>query len=83
MPTILCCKPDMMCPPSTGRVGSWRLQEAVEVYCVPATVPMLMGGAAVLMPVQEEEGVRYIPLVPLYNMAVSILGRLILPVLRY
>ena len=46
-----------------------------------STVPMLMGGAAVLMSVQGAEEVRYIPLSQLSNMAVSVLGRLISPVL--
>ena len=81
MPTRLFCNPVMMCPPRTGRVVSWRLQEAVEVYCVPAAVPTLMGGAAVLMSMQVAEGVRYIPLVLLSTMVVSVMGRLISPVL--
>ena len=31
MSNRLCWNPGMMCLPRTGRVGSWRLQEAVEV----------------------------------------------------
>ena len=45
-------------------------------------VPTLTGGAAVLMSVQGAAGVRYIPLAPLSNMTVSVLGRLISPMLR-
>ena len=78
MPTRLCWNPGMMCPPRTGRVGSWRLQEAVYVLGVPDTVPQLMGGAAMLMSVQVAEGVRYIPLAPLFAMAVSMMGRILL-----
>ena len=82
MPTRLCWNPGMMCPPCTGRVGSWWLQEAVEVYRVPSAVPTLMGGAAVLMSVQGAVGVRYIPLATLSTMEVSMFGRLTSPVLR-
>ena len=82
MPTRLCCNPSMMCLPRTGRVGSWRLQDDVEVYSFPAAVPTLMGVAAVLMSVQGAEGMKYIPLAPLSTMTVSVLGGLILPVLR-
>ena len=49
---------------------------------MPAVVPTLMVGAAVLMSVQGAEGVRYIQLGPQYTMAVSMLRRPILPVLR-
>ena len=80
MPTRLCYIPSMIFPPRTGRMGSWRLQEAVEVYRVPAVVPTLMGGATVLMSVQGEERVRYIRLAPLATMAVSAMGRLIVSV---
>ena len=48
---------------------------------MPDVVPTLMGGAAVLMLVQVEAGVRYIPLAPLSTMAVSVMGRLISSVL--
>ena len=58
------------------------LQEAAEVYRVPDAVTTLMGGAAMLMSVQGAEGVRYIPLATLSTVAVSLLGRLIFPVLR-
>ena len=82
IPTRLCWKPGMMCLPRTGKVGNWRLQEAEEVYCVPDEVPTLMGGTAALMSVQGAAGVRHISLAPLSNMAMSVLGRLISPVLR-
>ena len=47
-----------------------------------ATVPTLMRGAAVLMSVKGAVGVRYIPLVPLSTIAVSVLGSLSSLVLR-
>ena len=46
------------------------------------TVPTLTGGAVVLMSVQGALGVRYIPLVPLSTIAVSVLGSLSSLVLR-
>ena len=49
------------------------LQEAEEVYRVSDVVPTLMGGAAVLMSVQGAEGVRYIPLAQLSDMAMSLM----------
>ena len=49
---------------------------------MPAAVTMLMVISAVLMLVQGAEGVRHIPMAPLSTMAVSVLGRLISPVLR-
>ena len=49
---------------------------------MPDAVPTLMGGTNVLMSVQGAAGVRYILLAPLSTMAVSVLGRLIYPVLR-
>ena len=49
---------------------------------MPEAVPTLMGGAAVLMSAQGAVGVRYIPLVTLSTMEVSVLGRLIYSVLR-
>ena len=49
---------------------------------MPDVVPTLMVGAAMLMSVQGVAGVRYIPLASLSTMTVSVLGRLILPVLR-
>ena len=49
---------------------------------MPAAVSTLMGVAAVLMSVQVSEGVRYIPLAPLSAIEFSVLGRLILPVLK-
>ena len=76
MPTRLCWKPGILCLPCMDRVGSWRLQEAEELYHVPDVLPMLIGGAAVLMLVQRAAEVRYIPLAPLSTMAVSVLGRL-------
>ena len=48
---------------------------------MPDMVPTLMGGASVLMEVQGAEGVRYISLAPLYSMAVSVVGRILLLVL--
>ena len=41
-----------------------------------------MGGDAMLISVQGVEGVRYIPLASLSTMEVSVLGGLIMPVLR-
>ena len=41
-------------------------------------VTTLMVGAAVLVSVQEAEGVRYILLAPLYTMTVSVIGRIVL-----
>ena len=49
---------------------------------MPDAVPMLTGGSAVLMLVQGAARVRYIPLAPMYTMAVSVLGRLSSSVLR-
>ena len=43
---------------------------------MPDAVPILTGGAAVLMSAQGAAGVRYIPLAPLSTMAVSMLGSL-------
>ena len=40
---------------------------------MPNTVPTLMGVAAVMMAVQVAAGVRYIPLVPLSTMSLSML----------
>ena len=49
---------------------------------MPDVLPTLMGGAAVLMSVQGAVWVRYIPLAPMSNMALYVLGRLISPVSR-
>ena len=46
------------------------------MYHIPDVVPTLTGDATVLMSVQGAAGVRYIPMVPLSTMAVSMLGRL-------
>ena len=43
---------------------------------MPHELPTLTGGAAVLMSLQGESGVSYIPLAPMSTMTVSVLGSL-------
>ena len=76
MPTRLCWKPGMMCPPREGRVWRCRLQDPDEEKRVSNTVPTLTGSAAVLMSVQGAAEVMYTPLAPLSNMSVYVLGSL-------